>query len=69
MVDDRVLVTTEYLFRDMTNGEFFLDVVVDSLQYCTLGPFATEDERQRVHDDLTQMMRDQGAVDLPVTLN
>ena len=53
----------EYVFRDMHNGEFWLDVVVDRKPHGSVGPFKSETERQRAHDDLTSMLRSMGAVD------
>ncbi len=55
----------EYIFRDMKNGEFWLDIVVDRQPYYSLGPFESEAARQVVHDDLIGMMRSMGARDVP----
>lgn len=58
-------VLAEYIFRDMRNGEFWIDINVDRQYYCSLGPFDTEAERERVHADLMRMTRSLGAKDLP----
>ena len=58
-------VVAEYIFRTMSNGEYWLDVRVNGKAYAELGPFASEEERQRAHDDLLDMMRQTGAIDLP----
>lgn len=55
----------EYLFVDNVNGDFWIDIRVDRKTYTQIGPFETEAERQRAHDDLLEMTRSQGAQDLP----
>lgn len=57
-------VMAEYIFRDMRNGEFWIDVRIDRQPYCSLGPYDTAGERQRVHDDLLAMTRSLGAKDV-----
>jgi hypothetical protein len=54
----------EYLHRD-DGSQFWLDIRVNREAWAQLGPFNTAAERQRVHDDMLNMMRSQGAKDLP----
>lgn len=54
----------EYLHRE-TDGEFWLDIRVNREGLSSVGPFSTASERQRAHDDMLEMMRAAGAVDLP----
>jgi len=61
----RTEVVAEFVFRDMKNGEFWIDVRVNRKPYMQIGPFDTETERQRAHDDLLAMTRSLGAKDLP----
>jgi len=63
---DRVGAVVEYVHRDTTSGEFWLDFRVDGQPYASVGPFATEAERQRAHEDMMGMMRSLGAKDVPV---
>jgi hypothetical protein len=58
-------VVAEYIFRDMTSGEYWIDIRINRKPYCSLGPFDRPAERQRVHDDLISMTRQLGAKDLP----
>ncbi len=58
-------VVAEYVFRDMANGDFWIDIRVNRQPYGSIGPFDTETERQRAHDDLLNMTRSLGAKDLP----
>lgn len=58
-------VVAEYVFRDMKDGEFWIDVRVNRQPYMQIGPFDTEGERQRAHDDLINMARSLGAKDIP----
>lgn len=58
-------VVAEYLFRDMTSGEFWIDIRVNRQPYGSIGPFDTATERQRAHDDLMDMTRSMGAKDVP----
>lgn len=53
----------EYLHAER-DGAFWLDIEVNSQPYTQLGPFGSESERQRAHDDLLNMMRSQGARDV-----
>lgn len=62
-------VMAEYIFRDMESGELWVDVYVDRQPYIAFGPFDTEGERQRLHDDLIKTTRSVGAVDVPATSN
>lgn len=59
-------VVAEYVFRDMQDGELWLDVRVNRQPYMQIGPFDTATERQRAHDDLLTMTRSLGAKDLPL---
>lgn len=59
-------VMVEYIFRDMRDGEFWIDVKIDRQPYCSLGPFTTEGERQKAHEDLLSTTRKLGAKDVPV---
>lgn len=59
-------VVAEYVFRDMKDGELWLDVRVNRQPYMQIGPFDTAAERQRTHDDLLNMTRSLGAKDLPL---
>lgn len=52
----------EYFFRD-TDGEFFIDVHVDRNPWQSIG-FDTKEERQRAHEDLLNMNRASGAIDV-----
>jgi hypothetical protein len=59
-------VIAEYIFFDAKDGsEFFIVITVDRKPYGTLGPFASEEERQRVLDDFLAKTRELGAIDLP----
>lgn len=60
----KVMAVIEYVHRDQ-GGAYWLDLVVDRATSQTLGPFETEMERQRAHDDMLSMMRSVGATDLP----
>lgn len=59
-------VVAEYVFRDMKDGELWLDVRVNRQPYMQIGPFDTAAEWQRAHDDLLNMTRSLGAKDLPL---
>lgn len=58
-------VVAEYIFRDMASGEFWIDIRVNRQPYGKIGPFDTQGDRQRAHDDLLNMTRSLGAQDLP----
>lgn len=58
----------QYIFRDMTNGELWIDVKVNAEPHGSIGPFDTEAARQSALDDLLEMTRSLGAVDLPARL-
>ena len=58
-------VVAEYIFRDMRDGEFWIDIHINRSPYAKLGPFSSEAERQRAHDDLLGMTRSLGAIDVP----
>lgn len=70
-------VIAEYIFRDkelfhvdyhhmLSKREYWIDVTVDRKPYGSLGPFASEEERQRVLDDFLDATRALGAKDLPM---
>jgi hypothetical protein len=54
----------EYGHRQ-TDGKYWLDIYVDRGHWASLGPFATDHERQAAHDDMLTMMRASGATDIP----
>lgn len=54
-----------YSHRTDRDGQFWLDIYVDTKPHDSIGPFNTPTERQRAHDDLLNMMRSLGAKDLP----
>lgn len=60
----KVMSIVEYMHRN-EDGRYWLDIVADRTTTQTLGPFTTESDRQRAHDDLMAMMRSVGAKDLP----
>lgn len=62
----RTEAVVEYVFRDMSSGALWLDIVVNREPYVQIGPFDTETERQRAHDDLLKTMRSMGAKDVPL---
>jgi len=53
----------EYYHRD-EGGKFYLDIRVDRQPYDSIA-CSSAGERQRMHDDLMQMLRSTGATDLP----
>lgn len=53
----------EFAFGE-SDGQFWLYLIVDRVPHHS-EPFDTPGERQRAYDDLLQMMRQQGAIDLP----
>lgn len=59
-------VIAEYIFRDLDNGEFWIDLTLDRKPHGSLGPFDTPEARQRALDDLLDMTRALGAKDLPL---
>lgn len=68
MPDDRSISTgfvATFIFRDMSDDEFWMDVQVDGAPYGSLGPFESEGERMRAHDDVMRMLRETGATDVP----
>lgn len=58
-------VVVEYLFRDMADGEYWIDLKQDSQPHGSIGPFFSEAAREAALQDLTDMTRSLGAVDLP----
>lgn len=57
----------EYLFRHNDDG-FWIDVKANGLPYDSLGPFGSEASREAAYEDMMDMMRMLGAVDLPARL-
>lgn len=60
----KIGVIVEHIYRDQ-GGEFWIDFHVDRRPYSSLGPFSTDSERKRVHDELLSMLRSVGATDVP----
>ena len=58
-------VVAEFIMRDMRSGELWIDVRINRQTYQSVGPFDTEQERQRALDDLLSMTRSLGAKDIP----
>lgn len=58
-------VVAEYILRDMRDGEFWIDIRMNRTPHGSVGPFASDAERQRALDDLLSMTRSLGAVDVP----
>ncbi len=56
----------EYFHFKKKNGELWIKIKADGHLWAKLGPFDTETERQRAHDDMLNMMRSVGAQDLPL---
>lgn len=54
----------EYIHRE-ADGKFWLHLRINRVEERAIGPFDTEADRQRAHDDLLTMMRAAGANDLP----
>ena len=59
-----VLVT--WIMRDMADGSFWIDVLCDGEAYGSLGPFESEEARQKAHEEITEALRSQGATDVPI---
>jgi hypothetical protein len=59
-------VIVEYLCGDADVYGYWIDVRVDREPKGRIGPFETVAQRQAAHDDLMQMMRSQGATDMPL---
>jgi hypothetical protein len=57
---DKTEVIAEFIFRDTTDGEFWIDVRMNRNSYAKIGPFDTAAERQHAHDDLMNMTRSLG---------
>lgn len=58
-------VVAQYSFYDASDGTFSISIKVNGQWATPLGPFDTATERQRVFDDMMEMMRSVGAVDIP----
>lgn len=58
-------VVVEYLFRDMADGELWIDLKQNCEPHGSIGPFFSEAARQAALDDLLDMTRSLGAVDIP----
>lgn len=54
----------EYYLADGNDGQFYINIDVDKKPYHQIG-FDTPGERQRALDDLLNMQRSSGAIDLP----
>lgn len=54
-----------YSHRTDRDGDYWLDIYVDTKLHREIGPFKYTTERQRAHDDLLEMMRSVGATDFP----
>jgi hypothetical protein len=54
----------EYYLGDSKDGQFYLNIHVDNKPYHQIG-FDTPEERQRALDDLLNMQRSAGAIDIP----
>ncbi|MDE2468879.1 MAG: hypothetical protein KGL35_09065 [Bradyrhizobium sp.] len=61
----RTLVVAEYSLTEARDGGFWINVTIDRKFTDKIGPFTTEAECRRAHDDLLAMTRSLGAVDLP----
>lgn len=62
---DKLKTLIEYIGRNVSEGEFWIDTYVDRTLHSQLGPFASRAEREAALVDLQSMMRELGAVDLP----
>lgn len=57
---------TIVIYTQRVDGErHWIDVCADGVQSDPIGPFASKIECQMAYDDLLEMMRSAGAVDLP----
>lgn len=56
----------EYYHCTAKNGDLWLEIAVNGHRGQMIGPFDTATERQRVHDDMLEMMRSVGAKDMPL---
>lgn len=58
----------EYFHCTTPDGNFWLEIVVNGNLQTLIGPFDTEAERQRAHDDMMEMMRQTGATEMPLKM-
>lgn len=56
----------EYFHCKAKDGGLWIEIVANGERWAILGPYDTEAERQREHDDMLDMMRSVGAQDLPM---
>lgn len=54
----------EYMLIDDSAGGLFIEILSDGVIRYILGPFDTQEQRQAVLDDMMQMMRELGAIDV-----
>ncbi len=59
----KLMAIIEYLHRQDALG-FWIDVLADRQPHASLGPFGSEEERQRAHDDILIMVRAFGGKDM-----
>ena len=55
----------KYSIRQYQSGNFYIDINVDGQPYHKINGFETLTECERAYEDLLQMQRQGGAVDLP----
>lgn len=67
MTQDQLCMVT-YIYRD-TQDEFWLDIEFEGELYAQIGPFSSEIERNRAYNDITQMLQETGAFDVPLRIN
>lgn len=56
----------EYYHIKAKDSGLWIEIVANGERWAILGPYDTEAERQREHDDMMDMMRSVGAQDLPL---
>jgi hypothetical protein len=59
------LTVVEYCYLEDEKG-YWIKIVANRQPYGSLGPFETENERQRALDDVMSMVRSMGGKDIPV---
>lgn len=59
-------VIAEYAMVDDEDGKLWISVSVDRTPHDRIGPFETAAEREHAMDELLDMMREAGAIDLPL---
>ena len=62
-------VCATYHRREDAAGDLWLDVNVNGLPFDSLGPFQTDAEFNAVLEDLQDMLRHTGAIDVPKVLS